>query len=695
MAGQIKYQALVGLLVVLCWGLLGIDQPQASSLNYAGSWQTQEDPSGELLQKYRHSIGAGSAQELTSFLSFEETLRYGASKDFVGEVSEFVAPSLGVELSNELFRLGAIGSIVEHFGEGDISTRKLDVSWSSKRAKIYWPRLSVLFSQDEIVDERTTKVTDRQSSTLSTTADWRIAPVNLHYNLQVRESYEGVESTSHSGQASFTRSFWENRVTTNLSHNIFLSDSEKVFTIPAIGTTYIPRAIFPPADLLTGTDATPADNAEAAVGNLAMMDSVLTVGAYPIVAPSTDNNIVVPVNGQPVGIIYLYTLNNLVVPSGMTWQLYSNDILGTTWQAETLNSVTYDSTARRFEILFQAGNLTVNYLKVVVGNTAPAINFTEVVPLLVISGSPGSTGVDESEIEQNQTSFSLGYRASEAVYLNYNISVADSSFGLATETETSTHQAALNYRPVGVDYGGVLQVSRNLSQKLSGPERESNTLAITVNKTFLPTLNADFGWSMSSVQQDSQETSTSDRLFMYTTARLYPDLTGNLNTDYSNNEDLLLHEETSSLDIDLSFTSRLKRSISMTLRHDYISTDTVKSSGVTEKRQENTTKLSGNWQVSSFFVFSGALSTKDSTNEPTVLKFTGDWRFKLTPKMEAGLVYTATDDNVLKEIGLLQFNWGLSKNMKLTTYLSYAKTEGVANDDLIFNSLLTFRFSAM
>lgn len=701
MAGQTKYPALVGVLVVLCAGLLGIDQALAS-LNYAGKWETEEDQAGKLIQSYRHSVGAASSQELTSFLTIAEDFRYGYYKPFEEEVTEFVAPSLGVVLNNQIFRLGITGSTVEYAKAGAVSSRKLDVSWASMWAKMYWPRLNALFSQDEIVDERTTKVVDRQSRTLSTSADWSVSPLKLHYNMLVSESSSNVESTSQSGQASFSRSFWDNRVSTNLAYNFSRSDSEKHFTIPGSGVAYVTQAITGPVQ--TGTDAVPDDIVELTAVNAPISDSVTTTTAYPILGPSTFNNILLPVNSQNIGMIYLYTLNNLgvVLPGAMDFELYSNANLPALvpWQLEansaTLNPlVNYNTTLSRFEIKFPAGNLTVNYLKLVVdNNTATPIDFTEVVPLQAIPGSAGFSGVVESEIEQNNTSFSLVYKASEDVSLSYNLSLGVSSFD-SFDVETSSHQAALNYRPIGADYGGVLQVSRNLTKQVGGSESENNTLGITINQTFLSTLDTAYGWSMSSLRNDGRERSASDRFFLYTNARFYPDLTANLDTDYSSIENPLLNEEISALRVDFSLTSHLKRSLSMVLGHDYLAAEIVNSSGNTEETRQNTSRLTVNWQISSLFVFSGSLAARAATGQTKVLTYGGDWRLKLTRSMEAALVYTARDGDELRETGSLNFNCGFSQDLKLRTYVSYAKTEGVPGDDLRFNSTLTFRFSPM
>ena len=96
--------------------------------------------------------------------------------------------------------------------------------------------------------------------------------------------------------------------------------------------------------------------------------------------------------------VYLYTVSDLGSrPPGMTFELWSNDILSTTWQHEADNGaldpyVTYNSVSRRFEIKFPAGNLQANYLKVVIGNTAPEIDLAEINALMVIAGIPGVTG---------------------------------------------------------------------------------------------------------------------------------------------------------------------------------------------------------------------------------------------------------------------------------------------------------------
>ena len=80
----------MGVLLILCWGLLGLDQARA--LDYSGTWQTREDGAGKLLQSYRHSVGVNSSQKLTSLLSMDEALRYGYTKSYVGDASDFVRP---------------------------------------------------------------------------------------------------------------------------------------------------------------------------------------------------------------------------------------------------------------------------------------------------------------------------------------------------------------------------------------------------------------------------------------------------------------------------------------------------------------------------------------------------------------------------------------------------------------------------
>lgn len=695
-----------GALVWLCaaclgfWVFLGQSEAAFAGASYQGRWEAREDEAGNLLQLHAQQLGLGLGQFLTERLTSREKVTYNSRWEQEGAVRETLSPGASLSLSGDIFDAGlAVDSIrtrADQSAMGD--TDSLGLTWSSRWANRLVPALRANYDYRRRRSDSGGFEVQNNSDSLGGDVNWDLLLAQAFYSYRREQTTNAAsESTqeSHLATIKARRSWLANRLTVALGHEYSESGNERLVPFPA-NTVSIE---FPLSEVRTGTDPFPDDIDDSMLSSsFTMRDGNTDNSAYLVPAGISSNNSILLVTppGQQLNNLYLYTQNNLgPAPAGLTWRLYSNDILTTPWNLESPPAVTYDTTKRRFVLVLPPTSAA--YLKVVVDLVdlaAPALDFTEVKVEQVLTGTVGSSARFLSEFQTNKSNLAFDYRLSQTAAVSYTFFREQSESGSLTHTDRQSHNVDLRMQNSGGDLKSVLAYALGRHRLQAGPESQTESYRLNVNKEVLPTLALALSGSHEQSSLAGTPSSERDSYSFYADALLYPDLTSRLEVFYWESESYLAKGGSSLGDSFRTYfvlTSRFRPSLTVAISDTY----EVQSLGEKATLDQNTTNLNASWQFSEWLALQGSAQRLEGKGVQDAYGYTANVRVGFGAGFELNLGYAFQAAETSSQSGQLKLRSTASKNLTWEIGCDYAESEaGTVQNVYKFYSRLNLQFAA-
>ncbi len=656
----------------------------AAGLTYNGSYQAEENAGGEFIQRRQQSAGLSLSHELTNIISLREYVRYNERwEESTDNKSEQMTQGVSLIANHDLWQSDFSAASTLDLGSEheQLESESYGARWKSKWKTDMVPGLAVRL--DSRKESR--GVRDSEDLGMSTALDWRRNNLSLTYDYRWRQQEpDWAElldtTTSQDFQAGYTYSFWQRRLSLGLKHNYRTTSNER--EARQTGSFSLPVNLI---EVRTGTDATPADAFEdpsVAINNQ-MDDSVLNVSAYSVTTNSTFNNIMIRPDGVNIDQIHIYTEIDLggTALDGLTWSVYTNDLLGTSWDSVPLNGISYNSILRRYEL--DIGELAVDYLKIVldISLLGTDINFTEIEARDNIFLS--SDTVILNETDTSQTGLSLGARVTENLLLSYRADFETretSSVARESDQNELSQSAGARYLSPDQTFSSSLTFGNRRRETETGAgvtENETRSYALDLDKQFLPTLSAAIGISKSENYQDSTQFSEAMTYRLDSFAKLYPDLDLNIQLNYGETTNFQTATKSDNNRATVGLLSRLSPAITLSLREDY------SESGSSESYK---TVASLNWQISDMLVVRGRAdhnrTERDDAGSTEAVGFNSNLNLALTTDLLLEVDYSSSRaSGDVTETGEASLNWYPKSWLRLEAGCSYRHAPALPADD--------------
>lgn len=676
---------------------LGQTQEAVAAASYRGAWETKENEDGRILQSTSNQLGLDLRQFLTDRLSSSEKVTYTERWAQGSGGQETLSPGASLFLDGDIFDASlAVDSVQTTQEEITREDDSLGLTWSSQWKKRLIPTLNANYDYKRRSVDSGNASRVENSDTLGGQVNWNLLLANIFYSYQREQtSIAASEFTqeSHLATIAASRSLLANRLAVSLGHEYIQTSSERL--TPFVSNTV--SFTFSLSEVRTGTDPSPADIDESMLSStFTMRDGDLLLPAYSPAAGGNNNSILLVTNGQPVNNLYLYTQNNLgPAPLGVNnWRVYSNSLLGNTWNLEAAPSVSYDPTNQRFVLVLPATSAA--YLKVVfdLDVIAPALNFTEVKVEQVLTGTVGTTLELVSEFQSNKSNFALDYRFNQAASFFYNFFGEQSKSASLLLAERESHNVGVRLRNSAGDLNSVLGYSLARQQLLTSPEMQTDSYRLNVNKILLPTLTVALSGSHDESSRAGAPISETDIYSFYADAKLYPDLTSRLDVQYWEEERFNAEggNHTDGLRTSFILTSRFRPSLTLSLA-DIYEVQHLDGQGLLN---QNTTSLSGNWHLSEWLAVQGAAQNVSSKATHDAYTFTAGVRLGLAIGAELDLAYSWVKNISVSQSGHAKLNLTANRNLAFEIGCNYAESEAaVVRNVYEFYSRVSLQFTTL
>ncbi len=688
-------------LVVSVLLALSCAAPVKANLIYSGAIFTEEDETGSFNSTNYHSLSMGLSQNFTNFLSANEIVRYSSQRS-ESLRSEQLVPSIDLVNENLLTRLNmsVSSSMALDKNEKLDDSARYEMGFKSKWKSDLVPALQVVINRkNNRGNPGLLRLDNVGRDSLSTTLDWERNALGLYYNHRLDEDFfqDGgrlFTIESHNGNLKFAKSYWDKKLQVSFSHGY--TNIETVQEATATGSLISQ----PLLEVRSGIDNTPADPLEATAANALLRDGNLLDTAYSVASSSNFNNILLALSGQ-VDQIYLYTRTDLSATplTGLTWTLFSNDILGTAWDAVTLppGAIEYRGNVPEPYFVIKIDGFSANYLKLVldIPLAGPAVDFTEVraFDASIVAGSENI-----SLNRSNNTSLSLGGRLSRNWSYNYRANLSVTEIGKTSsvwEQERQSQGGDLKYNSFDGTFFSVVGFStfKNKSdRKQIVSETESVHYSVDIDKQFLPTLSAGIGWELNELSAASERLTETVLYRFESTAQIYPDLSLNLEVDASESESFQVLLKNSAISTKLALTSRLKPDLFLDVRKD----SSAEGSGFGSlDRKINTSGIVFRWRPSDDLNVSGSASYRDSnTPEPNQILLNLDVGLAVAEgvllEADYSTIIEGENDNQTGEVSL---NWYPKRGFRIDGGCRYRHFTGQVGKDFMAYGRLYINFA--
>jgi hypothetical protein len=669
-------------------------------LSYNGTWQVEENEDGRLLQSYRNTFGANLEQQLTERLRMSENMIYGQRWQEQGGKTMEIMPGSELLLANDLFSstLGVNSTRrTDRISGREDDSDRLSLNWSSQWDKKWFaPSLMLYGGMEQSQSGLGKQRSEREAQNLGGDLTWQGSGVMVFYNYgwnraQDPNSFSESESEQSLARVNASRNWWQDRVRLGLGFSYNESTSGQTQVVDQSGVAILPR---PLVEVRTGNDPTPADAIDTVAVNNLMRDGDLLTSAYAVAAGDTGNNLLLATGGQDVNLVYLYTSDSPGLnPAGLTWRLYTTNVLGSNWNPPLTPAVDYDTINRRFVIRFPNSNAL--YLKLVVDLSllAPNLDFTEVVANREIMATSGSVIETESRQNQSRSNLNLQYNPNASWDCYYSFALLETATGGYSDEKQQLHRLGWNFKDlsrsldVRINFG-LTRDSRNFSPTEQDKD-EKYVTQLEVRKVFLPTLSASVTIARNETRQDGDKVGTGNQFDFYADARLYPDLSTRFESSYHNDERVGDDGADSGSDrVRLFWQASLRARPSLTFNFSDRYELTESHAG-TRSVDSNTVSFNCNWQVSDAFRFNGQVNYSADYLDADSLSAGASAGISLGPGSELQLNYSMSESDRRTQAGEIRLLKNFLGVMRWTTFVQYRRAEGgtVSNQTKFFSEL--------
>lgn len=535
-----------------------------SSVGFNANWQHQAsggddiDTRQSLQQRYNLGTGAGIGLNVqpTHAISAGGNLSYTRSdletrraqsgelttSDTATITHEEWSPSAFFGLNNDIFRVNLTGTATEgrssvssefsdSFGAGRSSSLQAETSshtWNSTLASTWeepwWPNLQLTYGQGRQADTAATGElsSDSQDSRYGLGLDWDLKLAQLFYDFNHTRQEDLVDSSQSSNESHFLRletggRFWSNRASFNLSQQFQQTASEF-------------SARLEEGDLF---DWNLEGQPLSAVINLPTFDEIrdIELGAFMPLEVASNQRIHLGLRldfSQQVDLLYLKLDPNAGAPPTLQWDLYLRDPVDDTWALAQANiEVSYNEPEQRLELVI---NRLVREFMVVADNSSGFPLELSALEALSLLGDNFS-----SRRQTHLTNAGLRLRLSNTLTASSNLTLEESeseSGETMTDSMRLAYSGSLRWAPVS-RMSAALGYSETFQEESFTSTAINRTYSLTTTTLPLPALNITLGAARTDRYTGTRKIATTDSYSLTSTARLYPDLTAGLYSNYT------------------------------------------------------------------------------------------------------------------------------------------------------------------
>jgi len=227
------------------------------------------------------------------------------------------------------------------------------------------------------------------------------------------------------------------------------------------------------------------------------------------------------------------------------------------------------------------------------------------------------------------------------------------------------------------------------------PESQSEMYLLSVNKVLLPTLSIALSGSRENTSLDGAKISTRNRYTFYTDAKLYPDLTSQLEAvywDLKNFDYAVVNGNQDNFNTKMTITSRFSPSMSVSLSDIY---DVHNQTELVSKRQ-NTCNLSGNWQVSDLLSLNASVTKVNGNLVHDAYTYSTNLVAGMGSGWELNASYSLVTAEIKSQSGHASLRWTASRNISWEIGCDYAETDAESTSNVYkFFSQLSVNFATL
>ncbi len=675
------------LLVFFVWGAA-----PAFAVDFGAFWQYRESGGDNIetrrsfQQRYSLGAGTGVTWQPTHAISAGFNLSYTRTQSESGtgwRSSEQIVPSANLNLTNDIFRAGLLGTASEtrsSSGPG-LTSYSWDASLGSNWERIFWPNLWLSYGE-AVETSRDSDTLDTHSSRYGFGFDWDLLAAQFFYAYSHNESEDRIElsrseSDSHFVRAETGGNFWRNRLSVRLSQQFQYSESDFTAVIPEEGV--FRRRL----DLGEPSSATsdPTQEPDPALVQLTINpllqnnDREGEFGRALSIQPLERGHVGIRFDlSEQIDAFLLY--HDPFAPlapaqvEALRWNLYTRSILDDSWElaAEDLPAL-YDEQRSRFEV--PVGRFAREVKVVVTNDSGVPLHVTE---LEVISFFTDADGGSRRTSHLTTANMRLQLTRTLAASSSVTYERSDSTSGdLSTESTRRSLSGGLRWAPHRA-VSPSLGYSETRLNSTGAPETLARSYSLIVATFPLPTLNVTVGATKSERFVGEQKTATSDTYSLFSTARIYPDLTASLNASYVTST--RFRDDGEAVDIDtfssrINFNARINPKLTADLATNYRQTETDTA---TDSSSDST--LSFGYRPSDLLSMR-LTGTRRWTgpDTPDTLAFNMSMVLLRTHKTRANFRYSHTQGRETSNRFGLDGSWSISQTFSMQSRVNYTLAE--------------------
>jgi hypothetical protein len=685
------------------WAFLGQVQEAAAILSYRGTWQTNENDDGRLIQSYSNFLNLNSSHNLIGRLTSDEHVNYNYRWEQGGDTQESISPGASLKLGGDIFFASLAVNSTKNLKTPTTQTDTLGFVWASTWEKRLIPVLRANYDYSRQKYDSDNSATDDSRRSMGTQLSWDLLVAQLFYSYRRNEgNFTAYQDTTdiNLARVDATRAWLDDRLHVSVGHEYNKTNTER--RIPFITGTST-NVLLALTGVDTGTDTAPNFTKDIVGYNPAPYlvtdpTNPLQLPAFSATTANNSNIIRLKTDGQRVDRIFLYTQTDLgSAPPGVTLRVYINDNFSfNPWTQVVGFAWSYDPIKQRFVLVLPG--VQANYVKVVVDLNIPTttVNFTEVQAEQVVHGALNSTVTTSSSDQIDTSNFAVDFRLNKKIAFFYNLLMQNQEKNSQFTNDTESHNAGVRMQNSSGDLKSTLSYSLARLRYEGSPEIQAESYGLSVNKVLLPTLTVALNGSFDDTSQAGAKVSTRNRYAFYTDARLYPDLNSQLEavyletTSYSSG---MVSGGQDTLDTKFTLTSRFSPSLIVSFYDAYgihNQTDQV-------SKKINTLGLSGNWQVSDLLsMYASVLRNSDSTLTNDDYVYSTGLLAGYGSGYELQVSYSLHDAQSKSQSGLASLRWTSNRNVSWEIGCNYAETEeGSVRNVYKFYSQVAVNFSTL
>ncbi len=663
-------------MALVFWG--DLQTVTAGPLTFNGTWN-YKDSSGETGGLFTQAYGINFIEEidLNPAMSLSGSARYDYRNNN-GQLRQVLSPALSYDINNDIFRFALYGTATKTMLENGVGTTirswesQLDNGWDDPKL----PQIQISFGQTSDSDDLDQHQRDIGSTFGGANLEWEYDTLLFFYsyysqNGKDRAADSSNSSSTHLVRADYSRSFWRNRISVDLSHQYNIVNSEIVVPVGAGNIALTPVQL--PA-VTAGVDVTPTQTSLFSAAP-ALIDGDLNTVAL-AVEPNEVMNIVMRSDFQAIDLVYLYTTKDLGADAAnLSWDTYvSRD--GLLWTLKEMSSLPrYDQGFQRFEIdLAGAEDL---FVKLVVINSIPlkSVEFAEIAGFRKISAT-GAYFANKQDNFFQLTDFNTNVKLSRSVQFAYNLSLKDGKIADGIKQYSLDHASSLQWSPGEGRFSASLSGSESVQDYDNRPLLGNRSFGVNISSQLLSTLDVNLAVVRAQTYEEKELISDSKNYSFYSNATILPDLKSSFNVAYSEGRIQSSDRLNTNIDSRLRLTALLFPGLEVDLIGNY---NQLKTDIETEIKDGS---FSLSWRVSDILSTSMIVKKTWEDIRPDSVDLGFSMSLAVTRKNQVSVTYSYEEEREQLENTSFSWNWTITEAFSLRSFGSYLERKPLEGEEL-------------